>query len=114
MVAFSQIAGITRRGVCDIRSWPAGFPLTKQGKGRQKNWDLCKSEFGYASDADACEKAGRLGVTGSWVGCGLGLAAADEQSACAEAKDQQRPGGGLRPGGERQIAGGLFEGPLVA
>jgi pimeloyl-ACP methyl ester carboxylesterase len=44
-------------GVCDIRSWPAGFPLTKQGKGSPKDWALCKTEFGYPSDAEAGEKA---------------------------------------------------------
>ena len=46
-------------GVCDIRSWPAGFPLTKQGKGSPKDWALCKSEFGYTSDAEAGEKAAK-------------------------------------------------------
>ena len=46
-------------GVCDIRSWPAGFPLTKQGKGSPKDWKLCKAEFGYSSDAEAGEKASK-------------------------------------------------------
>ncbi|NBR48662.1 hypothetical protein EBU02_07445 [bacterium] len=46
-------------GVCDIRSWPAGFPLTKQGKGSPKDWKLCKAEFGYTSDAEAGEKAAK-------------------------------------------------------
>jgi hypothetical protein len=46
-------------GVCDIRSWPAGFPLTKQGKGSPKDWELCKAEIGYASDAEAGEKAAK-------------------------------------------------------
>ncbi|MEY4242845.1 MAG: hypothetical protein RLZZ245_430 [Verrucomicrobiota bacterium] len=40
-------------GVCDIRSWPAGFQLTKQGKGSSKDWKLCKVELGYTSDAEA-------------------------------------------------------------
>jgi pimeloyl-ACP methyl ester carboxylesterase len=44
-------------GVCDIRSWPAGFPLTKQGIGSPKDWALCKTELGYMNDADAGEKA---------------------------------------------------------
>ena len=44
-------------GVCDIRSWPAGFPLTKQGQGSTKDWALCKTELGYTNDADAGEKA---------------------------------------------------------
>ena len=44
-------------GVCDMRSWPAGFPLTKQGKGSPKDWALCKTEFGYTSDAEAGQKA---------------------------------------------------------
>jgi pimeloyl-ACP methyl ester carboxylesterase len=46
-------------GVCDIRSWPAGFPLTKQGKGSPKDWKLCKAELGYTSDAEAGEKAAK-------------------------------------------------------
>ena len=46
-------------GVCDIRSWPAGFPLTKQGKGSPKDWKSCKAEFGYTSDAEAGEKAAK-------------------------------------------------------
>ena len=46
-------------GVCDIRSWPAGFQLTKQGKGSPKDWKLCKAELGYTSDADAGEKAAK-------------------------------------------------------
>jgi pimeloyl-ACP methyl ester carboxylesterase len=46
-------------GVCDIRSWPAGFQLTKQGKGSPKDWALCKAEFAYTSDADAVEKAAK-------------------------------------------------------
>lgn len=36
-------------GVCDIRSWSAGFPFTKQGKGSPKDWELCKTELGYTS-----------------------------------------------------------------
>jgi pimeloyl-ACP methyl ester carboxylesterase len=46
-------------GVCDIRSWPAGFQLTKQGKGSPKDWKLCKAEFAYTSDAEAVEKAAK-------------------------------------------------------
>ena len=46
-------------GVCDIRSWPAGFPLTKQGKGSPKDWKSFKAEFGYTSDAEAGEKAAK-------------------------------------------------------
>jgi hypothetical protein len=46
-------------GVCDIRSWPAGFQLTKQGKGSPKDWALCKAEFGYTSDAEVGKKAAK-------------------------------------------------------
>jgi pimeloyl-ACP methyl ester carboxylesterase len=46
-------------GVCDIRSWPAGFQLTKQGKGSPKDWKLCKAEFAYTGDAEAWEKAAK-------------------------------------------------------
>jgi hypothetical protein len=46
-------------GVCDIRSWPAGLQLAKQGKGSPKDWKLCKAELGYTSDAEAGKKAAK-------------------------------------------------------
>jgi pimeloyl-ACP methyl ester carboxylesterase len=46
-------------GVCDIRSWPGGFALSRQGKGSANDWALYKKEFGYMSDAEAQEKSAR-------------------------------------------------------
>lgn len=43
--------------VCDVRSWPGGFPLTQQGKGSAKDWALYKAEFGFANDDDAKAKS---------------------------------------------------------
>lgn len=39
--------------VCDIRSWPGGFALTRQSKGSPRDWALYKTEFGFANDDDA-------------------------------------------------------------
>jgi hypothetical protein len=44
-------------GVCDIRSWPGGFALNRQGKPSANDWALYKAEFGYANDADAQAKS---------------------------------------------------------
>ena len=44
-------------GVCDIRSWPGGFPLTAKGKGSAGDWKLYKTEFGFANDEDAKTKS---------------------------------------------------------
>lgn len=44
-------------GVCDIRSWPGGFALSRQGKASANDWALYKAEFGYASDVEAQEKS---------------------------------------------------------
>lgn len=44
-------------GVCDIRSWPGGFALTRQSKGSPNDWSLYKSEFGYKSDDEARTKS---------------------------------------------------------
>ena len=44
-------------GVCDIRSWPGGFPLTAKGKGSANDWKLYKTEFGFANDEDAKAKS---------------------------------------------------------
>ena len=44
-------------GVCDIRSWPGGFPLTAQSKGSANDWKLYKTEFGFADDAVAQAKS---------------------------------------------------------
>lgn len=46
-------------GVCDIRSWPGGFQLTKQGKGSKGDWAKYLKEFGFADDATAIEKSVR-------------------------------------------------------
>ena len=40
-------------GVCDVRSWPGGFPLTAKGAGSTNDWARYKAEFKFASDADA-------------------------------------------------------------
>lgn len=44
-------------GVCDIRSWPAGFQLTMKGKGSDGDLKTCKRVLGYASDEDLMAKA---------------------------------------------------------
>lgn len=44
-------------GVCDIRSWPGGFDLTKKGSGSKGDWAKYKTEFGFADDTTALEKS---------------------------------------------------------
>jgi pimeloyl-ACP methyl ester carboxylesterase len=44
-------------GVCDIRSWPGGFPLTAKGKGSANDWKLYKAEFKFATDEEALAKS---------------------------------------------------------
>ncbi|MES2983440.1 MAG: hypothetical protein V4727_14100 [Verrucomicrobiota bacterium] len=44
-------------GVCDIRSWPAGFQLNKKGGGSKGDWEKYKTEFGFPDDATALEKS---------------------------------------------------------
>lgn len=44
-------------GVCDIRSWPGGFQLTRKGQGSKGDWAKYKAEFGFADDATALEKS---------------------------------------------------------
>ncbi len=44
-------------GVCDIRSWPGGFQLTRKGKGSKGDWARYKTAFGFADDASALEKS---------------------------------------------------------
>ena len=44
-------------GVCDIRSWPGGFPLTAKGKGSAGDWKLYKTEFKFAADEEALAKS---------------------------------------------------------
>jgi hypothetical protein len=44
-------------GVCDIRSWPGGFQLTKKGGGSKGDWTKYKTEFGFADDTTALEKS---------------------------------------------------------
>jgi len=44
-------------GVCDIRSWPGGFPLTAKGKGSAGDWKLYKAEFKFATDEEALAKS---------------------------------------------------------
>jgi len=46
-------------GVCDIRSWPAGLPLTETGKGGKGDWNRYKTVFKFASDEEAIEKSVR-------------------------------------------------------
>ncbi|MDO7171602.1 SGNH/GDSL hydrolase family protein [Mariniflexile sp. AS56] len=36
--------------VCDFKSWPAGFGISKGGK---KEWDVLKAEYGFKNDAEA-------------------------------------------------------------
>jgi len=40
-------------GVCDPRSWPGGFELTKKGRGSQRDWTRYKEIFNFASDEEA-------------------------------------------------------------
>jgi hypothetical protein len=44
-------------GVCDIRSWPGGFELTKKGNGSKGDWTKYKTEFGFADDETALAKS---------------------------------------------------------
>ena len=46
-------------GVCDVRSWPGGFPLRAQGKGSPKDWKLVLAEFGFPDEATALAHAVR-------------------------------------------------------
>jgi len=46
-------------GVCDVRSWPGGFPLTKKCASSDGDWKLCKKVFGFASVQEALAKAVR-------------------------------------------------------
>ena len=46
-------------GVCDIRSWPGGFPLTAKGKGSANDWKLYKAEFRFTTDEEALAKSPR-------------------------------------------------------
>lgn len=46
-------------GVCDIRSWPGGFQLTKKGGGSKGDWAKYKTEFGFSDDEAALEKSTR-------------------------------------------------------
>jgi pimeloyl-ACP methyl ester carboxylesterase len=43
--------------VCDPRSWPGGFELTKKGRGSKGDWTKYKTEFGFADDESAIEKS---------------------------------------------------------
>lgn len=44
-------------GVCDPRSWPGGFELTKKGGGSKGDWRKYKTEFGFTDDESALEKS---------------------------------------------------------
>ncbi len=44
-------------GVCDIRSWPGGFELTKKSGGSKGDWAKYKTEFGFADDETAIAKS---------------------------------------------------------
>ena len=44
-------------GVCDIRSWPGGVPLTAKGSGSVGDWDAYKKVFGFNNDEEAREKS---------------------------------------------------------
>lgn len=46
-------------GVCDIRSWPGGFPLTAKGSGSKGDWTAYKKVFGFATDDEALAKSVR-------------------------------------------------------
>lgn len=46
-------------GVCDARSWPAGFQLIEKGNGSRGDWRRYKTEFNFASDEEAIEKSVR-------------------------------------------------------
>lgn len=39
--------------VADIRSWPAGLPLSKKGSGDAVEWERYKERFGYKNDTEA-------------------------------------------------------------
>ena len=45
--------------VGDIRSWPGGYPLNARVAGSPGDWALYLTEFGYASDQEACAKSPR-------------------------------------------------------
>jgi hypothetical protein len=45
--------------VCDIRSWPGGFPLTQKGSGGPGEWSGYKAVFGFADDEAALAKSVR-------------------------------------------------------
>ena len=45
--------------VCDARSWPGGFPLRARGAGSPKDWQLYRTEFGYATDEEALARSPR-------------------------------------------------------
>jgi len=44
-------------GVCDIRSWPGGFQLTKKSNGSRGDWMKYKIEFGYTDDETALKNS---------------------------------------------------------
>ncbi|MFM2198479.1 MAG: hypothetical protein RLZZ505_1911 [Verrucomicrobiota bacterium] len=44
-------------GVCDVRSWPGGFPLTQKGGGSEVDWNTYKTEFHFDTDKEAVEKS---------------------------------------------------------
>jgi hypothetical protein len=44
-------------GVCDIRSWPGGFQLTKKSNGSKGDWEKYKTEFGFADDESALKNS---------------------------------------------------------
>jgi len=44
-------------GVCDVRSWPGGYELKKNGRGSKGDWAKYKSEFGFADDESALENS---------------------------------------------------------
>jgi hypothetical protein len=44
-------------GVCDTRSWPGGFQLTKKSKGSAGDWAKYKTEFGFMDDDSAIAKS---------------------------------------------------------
>ena len=43
--------------VCDIRSWPGGFPLVKQGRGSPGDWRKYKAVFGFENDETALRES---------------------------------------------------------
>lgn len=44
-------------GVCDPRSWPGGFEMTKKGRGHKKSWARYKDIFNFESDEDALQNS---------------------------------------------------------